>query len=146
MDLLRLGFHHSSLHGNIVCSFVPSCPAFCGNLSLSAPSLRRAVKIKAFNDRKSAQGHWWRDMVEVFSLDGCSLSPCWLHTLGPSHTKSPSMDFEVVHQRQYKILLLRPVCGACATQQLVLISVAWRQKHMSHGIELVLFLMPDTWY
>ena len=113
---------------------------------LLPPSLRRAVKIKAFNDRKSAQGHWWRDMVEVFSLDGCSLSPCWLHTLGPSHTKSPSMDFEVVHQRQYKILLLRPVCGACATQQLVLISVAWRQKHMSHGIELVLFLMPDTWY
>ena len=33
-----------------------------------------------------------------------------------------------------------------AARQLVLIFVASCQKHAPSGIELILFLMPDTWY
>ena len=67
-------------------------------------------------------------------------------SLGPWHTKRPSVGFRAAHQRRYKILLLRPVCGVCAARQLVLISAAWRQKHASRGIELVLILTSDAWY
>ena len=66
--------------------------------------------------------------------------------LGPLHTRCPSVNFQATHQWQYKILLLHSVCWACVAQQLVLIFVASRQKHVPHGIELILFLTPDAWY
>ena len=39
--------------------------------------------------------------------------------LCPSHTRRRSVDFRAARQRRYQILLLRPVCGVCAAQQLV---------------------------
>ena len=69
-----------------------------------------------------------------------------LAVLGPSHTRRPNVSFRAAHQRRYKILLLRPVCGVCAARQLGLISGAWRQNHASRGIELVLFLTRDARY
>ena len=73
------------------------------------------------------------------------LSVC-VSFLGPSHTKRPSVGFRAARQRRYKILLLRPVRGVCAARQLVLISDAWRQKHVSGGIEPALFLAHYAWY
>ena len=66
--------------------------------------------------------------------------------LGPSHARRQSVGFQVARQRQYRILLLCPVCRICATQQLIPSVTASHQKHLMHGIELILFLMPDTWY
>ena len=60
-------------------------------------------------------------------------------SLGPMHTRRRSVGFPTARKRRYKILLLRPLCGVCAAQQLVFIFVALRQKHTTRGIELILF-------
>ena len=65
--------------------------------------------------------------------------------LSPSHNRRWSAGFWTVHQRRYKILLLCPVWGVCAARQLVQSIVALHQKRALHGIELILFLMPDAW-
>ena len=49
--------------------------------------------------------------------------------LSLSHTRWPSVGFRAACQRQYKILLPRPVCRVYAARQLVLISVASVAPH-----------------
>ena len=66
--------------------------------------------------------------------------------LGLSHTRRPSVGFRAARQRRYQIPPLRPVCRVRAARWLVLIIVAWRQKHVSRGTGLILFLTPDAWY
>ena len=60
-------------------------------------------------------------------------------TLGPSHTRRRSVGLRAALQQLCRILLLRPVCGVCAAQQLVLVFVASRQKHAARRIELMVF-------
>ena len=67
-----------------------------------------------------------------------------LCALCPSHTRRRSVSFRAEGLRRYKNLLLRPVCGVCATRQLVPSVVASRQKHTTRAIELLLFLTPGT--
>ena len=67
----------------------------------------------------------------------------WLET-GKAHcTLGIEASSWVVCQWWCKILLLCQVCRVCGAWQLMWIFIATRQKQSMHGIELILFLMPD---
>ena len=63
--------------------------------------------------------------------------------LGPSH---PRRGFSSGASAAIQDSAVRPVCGFCPAQQLILIFVASHQKYTAHGIGPILVFTLDTWY